>query len=170
MSRSILAFGVIATLICIGEPSFAVESASVPEVKRTAQGLYLTADEVPPFLAARRSHTLFVDVRAPEELTASGVAAGVAANAPVVIPSPDGNHRANPDFVATVARRLDDWGLTKADPIVLICHTGRRSAMAANLLARVGYANVYSVIDGFEGDGSQARGWKASGLPVRPGN
>ena len=46
-----IAFGVIATLICIGEPSFAVDSASVPEAKKTAQGLYLTADEVPPFLA-----------------------------------------------------------------------------------------------------------------------
>ena len=42
--------------------------------------------------------------------------------------------------------------------------------MAANLLAQAGYANVYSVVDGFEGDGPQARGWKASGLPVRPAN
>jgi rhodanese-related sulfurtransferase len=170
MFRYVLAGFVFAALLCAGEPSHAVDAASVPDAKKTAQGLYLTADEVPPFLASHKGRTLFVDVRTPEELAASGVADGVDANAPVVVTSADGNRRPNPDFVATVASRLSVRGLTNVDPIVLICHTGRRSAMAANLLAQAGYANVYSVVDGFEGDGPHARGWKASGLPVRPAN
>jgi rhodanese-related sulfurtransferase len=170
MSKSILAGIVFAALIGIAGTSHAVDAASVPDAKRTAQGFYLTADEVPPFLASHKGRTLFVDVRTPEELAASGVADAVDANAPLVVMSADGNRRPNPDFVTTVSNRLADMGLTKADPIVLICHTGRRSAMAANLLAQAGYANVYSVVVGFEGDGPQARGWKNSGLPVRPAN
>jgi len=170
MSKFALAGVVFAALLCIGEPSFAVDPASVPDAKRTAQGLYLTSDEVPPFLAARKGHTLFIDVRTPEELAASGVAAPVDANAPVVIMTADGQRQPNPGFIAAIEGSLAGKGLTGADPIILMCHTGRRSAMAANLLARAGYANVYSVVDGFEGDGPQARGWKASGLPVRRGN
>jgi rhodanese-related sulfurtransferase len=170
MSKFALAGVVFAALLCIGEPSFAVDAASVPEAKRTAQGLYLTSDEVPPFLAARNGHTLFVDVRTPEELAGTGVAASVDGNAPVMLMTADGQRQPNPGFIAAIAGRLAGKGLTKADPIVLMCHSGRRSAMAANWLAQAGYANVYSVVDGFEGDGPQARGWKNSGLPVRPAN
>jgi rhodanese-related sulfurtransferase len=159
-----------ASLLGAVESSFAVDAASVPDAKRTAQGLYLTSDEVPTFLAEHKGRTLFIDVRTPEELAATGVAAPVDGNAPVVLMNADGQRQPNPGFVATIAGRLGGKGLTKADPIVLICHSGRRSAMAANRLAQSGYTNVYSVVDGFEGDGPQARGWKNSGLPVRPAN
>jgi rhodanese-related sulfurtransferase len=56
----------------------------------------------------------------------------------------------------------------------LICRSGDRSAAAANLLAEAGLKNVYSVVDGFEGDlatqGPKAgqrvvNGWKNAGLP-----
>src|SRR5262249_3836600 len=80
----------------------------------------------------------------------------------------------NSDFVTEVRRRLHEKGLGPANPIVLICRSGDRSAAAANLLAQAGLKNVYSVVDGFEGDlakeGPKAgqrvvNGWKNAGLP-----
>jgi rhodanese-related sulfurtransferase len=57
-----------------------------------------------------------------------------------------------------------------------MCRSGGRSAYAVNLLAKTGFKNVYSIVDGFEGDkldieGSYYKGkrlvngWKNSGAP-----
>ena len=56
-----------------------------PKPKQTTLGLYLTSEEVPPFLAQRGGHSLFVDVRTPEELASSGVATTVDANVPLLL-------------------------------------------------------------------------------------
>ena len=59
-------------------------------------------------------------------------------------------------------------------PVLLICRSGDRSARAANLLSQLGYAAVYTVVDGFEGDAIASgdkqgqrliNGWKNAGLP-----
>ena len=50
-----------------------------------------------------------------------------------------------------------------------MCRTGRRSAMAANLLAEAGFSHVYSVIDGFEGDGPGDEGLEGRRIAVAPG-
>jgi rhodanese-related sulfurtransferase len=80
----------------------------------------------------------------------------------------------NPDFISEVRRRLATKGLKPTDAIVLICRSGDRSAAAANLLTEAGLKNVYSVVDGYEGDlaaegpkaGQRAvNGWKNAGLP-----
>src|ERR1700730_16560203 len=80
----------------------------------------------------------------------------------------------NSNFVSEVRRRLSAKGLGSDSAIVLICRSGDRSAAAANLLAEAGLSNVYSVVDGFEGDlakdgpnaGQRAvNGWKNAGLP-----
>jgi rhodanese-related sulfurtransferase len=80
----------------------------------------------------------------------------------------------NPDFLPEVRHRLTEKGLGPDSPIVLICRSGDRSAAAANLLAEAGFKNVYSVVDGYEGDvateGPKAgqrvvNGWKNAGLP-----
>jgi rhodanese-related sulfurtransferase len=80
----------------------------------------------------------------------------------------------NPDFLNEVRRKLGAKGLGPNDAVVLICRSGDRSAAAANLLAEAGFKNVYSVVDGFEGDlategpraGQRAvNGWKNAGLP-----
>jgi rhodanese-related sulfurtransferase len=57
-----------------------------------------------------------------------------------------------------------------------MCRSGGRSTRAVNVLANVGFVNVYNIIDGMEGDkvddpGSVYRGkrmkngWKNSGSP-----
>lgn len=55
-----------------------------------------------------------------------------------------------------------------------MCRSGSRSAKAANLLDQMGYKNVYTILDGFEGDKAKSgpnkghrvvNGWKNSPLP-----
>jgi rhodanese-related sulfurtransferase len=67
-------------------------------------------------------------------------------------------------------RRLKEKGLTKDDPVVLICRYGERSSRAADLLNDSGYKRVYVVVYGFEGELSEkgrrnVNGWKVDGLP-----
>jgi len=161
-----------AALIASTAPAAAIDAASVPEGKQTTLGLYLTAEETPPFLAQRGGHALFVDVRAPEELAATGVATMVDVNAPLFLRSAaDGKMQPSPNFVAEVNAKLTAKGLTKNDAVVVMCRTGHRSALAASLLAEFGFSHVYSVVDGYEGDGDGApgmKGWKSAGLPWRP--
>ncbi|MDX2223636.1 MAG: rhodanese-like domain-containing protein [Rhodospirillaceae bacterium] len=51
------------------------------------------------------------------------------------------------DFLAEVERRFPD----RATPIITMCQSGGRSALAANILAKAGYANVRSVWTGYLG-------------------
>jgi rhodanese-related sulfurtransferase len=67
-------------------------------------------------------------------------------------------------------RRLKEKGLTKDDPVVLMCRAGERSSRAADLLSDSGYKRVYIVVYGYEGEMSDkgrrtVNGWKNSGLP-----
>ena len=66
-------------------------------------------------------------------------------------------------------QRLTKAGLTKNDPVILLCRSGTRSNSAAGLLSLYGFKKAYTVIDGYEGDlatsGPQAgqrsvNGWK----------
>jgi rhodanese-related sulfurtransferase len=130
----------------------AAGASIIPEAKRTTLGLYLTSDEVAPFLAKTHGRSLFVDVRTKEE-TAEGGPARVDANIPFAFAGGGGTLEPNPGFVAQVEAGLAAKGLARTDPVVLICRSGRRSARAADLLARAGLTRVYSVIDGLEGGG-----------------
>lgn len=82
--------------------------------------------------------------------------------------------QANPRFVQDVEQRLTKAGLTKNDPVILLCRSGTRSNSAAGLLSLYGFKKAYTVIDGYEGDlatsGPQAgqrsvNGWKNAQLP-----
>jgi len=58
-----------------------------------------------------------------------------------------------------------------SDTILVMCRSGGRSAIAANLLAKAGFTKVYNIIDGMEGDGNGDSdsvvqgGWKNSSCP-----
>ena len=76
----------------------------------------------------------------------------------------------NADFVAKVNALVAREGLAKDHPIFLMCRSGDRSASAANALANVGYTNVWSLVEGFEGDKDSAgmraiNGWRNAGIP-----
>ncbi len=72
----------------------------------------------------------------------------------------------NPHFVGEVK------SLCSVDrPVVLICRSGQRSIAAGQALESAGFAEVYNVLEGFEGplDGNHRRGtrggWRHAGLP-----
>jgi rhodanese-related sulfurtransferase len=77
----------------------------------------------------------------------------------------------NPDFVSSVKDEFKP-----DDVLIMMCATGGRGAMAANLLAQAGFCRVYNMVNGLEGDrvdypgsvyhGKHMRnGWKNLGLP-----
>jgi rhodanese-related sulfurtransferase len=162
--------------------SAAVNPATVPEPKRSKPGLYLEAKDVPAFIEANggTARVLFLDIRTRAEAMFIGMASGVDALVPYVElqelmidwDAQRSAYKLDPvqDFVPEVQRRLQAKQLTKADTVVLICRSGDRSGRAATRLFEDGYAKVYSVIDGFEGDMSpegrrDVNGWRKAGLP-----
>ncbi len=163
-------------------PSLAVDPTTLPKIKISKLGLYLEAREVPEFIRKHTPKVLFVDVRTPEEQLFVGVPAGIDGTTPFGIMNYgkwDEEKKTylrypNPDFLGQFEMWVMDKGIEKTDPIVLICRSGDRSALSADLLARHGYTNVWSVVDGFEGDIAKAgpkqgqravNGWKNVGLP-----
>jgi rhodanese-related sulfurtransferase len=161
----------------------AFDAATVPELKRTKLGLYLSSPEAAKFMDQNASKALFLDVRTTAEVAFLGMPAQADANVPYMkepdFPAWDNAKKTlklelNPDFLPEVRRRLAAKGLKPTDSIVLICRSGDRSAAASNLLAEAGFKNVYSVVDGYEGDlapegpkvGQRVvNGWKNAGLP-----
>ncbi len=172
---------IVALMAC--GTAHAFDAGAVPEIKRTKLGQYLSSQEAAKFMAQNASKALFLDIRTPAEVTFLGMPAQADANVPYM-KEPDfpvwdnvkGTFKLepNPDFITEVRRRLAAKNLKPGDPVVLICRSGDRSAAAANLLAEAGFKNVYSVVDGYEGDlakdGPKAgqrvvNGWKNAGLP-----
>lgn len=72
----------------------------------------------------------------------------------------------NPRF----ARELESK-VKKDSVVLLLCRSGKRSALAAEVAAKAGFFQVFNVLEGFEGelDANQHRGggdgWRFHGLP-----
>lgn len=167
----------------LAAPALAVDAAQVPQGKQSKSGLHLDAREAHQMKQQLGDKALFLDIRTRGEVSYTGMATTVDAHVPFL------EHPANApwdekagrfklefnnDFEAEVARRMAARGLGKNDTVILICRSGDRTSKAAGLLAEQGYAKVYTVIDGFEGDvakeGPDAgkrvlNGWKNAGLP-----
>lgn len=173
------AIGAIA-LLSAAMPVLAGEWDSVPEKKATTLKLYMHPKEALARVSGpEAAKTLFIDVRTPQEAMFVGMAAQVEANIPYMVmpelPEWDAKKNAyklvqNTGFLAAVTAKLEAKGLTKNDMVILMCRSGDRSANAANLLAKAGFTQVYSVFEGFEGDMSKdgrrvVNGWKNDGLP-----
>jgi rhodanese-related sulfurtransferase len=179
--RAFVAAFIALSLVSSGAHAF--DPAAVPAAKRTKIGQYLSAQETASFVDKNGAKLLFLDVRTPAEVAFLGMPASADANVPYMMEpafrtwdSAKSNFKleTSPDFLPEVRRRLAAKGLAADAPIVLICRSGDRSAAAANLLSEAGFKNVYSVVDGYEGDmategpkaGQRAvNGWKNAGLP-----
>jgi rhodanese-related sulfurtransferase len=161
----------------------AFSGRALPEKKRSALGLYMTAMQVYENVSNQNQKTLFIDIRTVEEVNFVGIPAMVDANIPYMqIPEwkdwDEKTHNLklepNSNFAALVGQWMDKKHMNKSDIVILMCRSGDRSAKAADLLASLGYTKVYSVVDGFEGDLASAgaekghravNGWKNSLLP-----
>lgn len=153
-------------LLCLATP---LAAADLPQSKQTGLGLYLTAEETATFLA-QTPGTVMIDVRTPQEIDESGMAEGVDALIPLTAMNAAGQTMFNPDFMIGMKALAMARGLGPSDPIVIICRSGNRSAVAADALAQVGFENVYTVTDGYLGDRGvtgqrNVNGWRNAGLP-----
>ncbi len=76
----------------------------------------------------------------------------------------------NPRFVRELEAKVAKEGGKEA-VVLLLCRSGKRSALAAEAAAKAGFTNVFNVLEGFEGeiDAQQHRGgsdgWRFHGLP-----
>jgi rhodanese-related sulfurtransferase len=79
------------------------------------------------------------------------------------------------DFVKNVRNALEQNTTGEQEilnlPLFMLCRSGKRSEMGAELLVKEGFANVYNVLEGFEGDKDEnghrntINGWRFHGLP-----
>lgn len=110
----------------------------------------------------QQGHAVLVDVRSTEERKFVGHV-------------PDSVHVAwatgtsltrNPRFVRELEAKVG-----KDQVLLLLCRSGKRSALAAEAAARAGFTQAFNVLEGFEGelDAAQQRGhadgWRHHGLP-----
>ena len=182
MRISVVLSYVVFALVGLSTAAHAGEWDSLPKKKQSTLGLYMHPKEAYQYIYEHPGKVLFIDVRTKEETEFLGMPTVADANVPYLVNSDwfewnDGAKNfklvPNNNFAAEVERRLKEKGLTKNDTVILMCRSGDRSAMGADLLAKLGYTKVYTVTEGFEGDFSEAgpnarrtvNGWKNDGLP-----
>jgi rhodanese-related sulfurtransferase len=121
--------------------------------------------QVPPTLAwdlVAGEHAMLVDVRTAEERKFVG-------HVPQSLHVPWATGTAltrNPRFARELEAKVG-----KDKVILLLCRSGKRSALAAEVAAKAGFAHVFNILEGFEGEIDQAQhrggqdGWRFRGLP-----
>lgn len=172
---------IIISLALFLMPVYAAEEPKSSK-KQTLAKNYLTAVEAHDLKLQRGEKLLFVDIRTQPELVFVGSPKDMDINIPFLkLDYGQWNEQSasfkkipNSQFISTFDSVIRSKNLTKNSSIVLLCRSGKRSAAAANLLTSAGYKNVYTVIDGFEGDKAKigtekgrrvVNGWKNAGLP-----
>jgi len=154
-----------------------VDAKLLSKKKQTRLGLYVTAAEAGELLKSH-SDILLIDVRTRAEAMFVGMPIPAVKNIPFLHLGSYAYHPKkktykldpNPSFAGELARLVEQRGGDKSTTLILMCRSGTRSAKAANELAKLGYANVYSMVDGFEGDSDKqgrrtVNGWKNAGHP-----
>lgn len=81
----------------------------------------------------------------------------------------------DPEFIDKVSsaltQKLPSSVAIKDVPLLMLCRSGKRSELGAELLIKEGYTNVYNVLEGFEGDKDKnghrntVNGWRFHDLP-----
>ncbi|RSZ37064.1 MULTISPECIES: rhodanese-like domain-containing protein [unclassified Variovorax] len=136
---------------------------------RAAEGNWPYAGGVTPPVAwelVQKGQAMLVDVRSGEERKFVGHV-------------PESLHVAwatgtaltrNPRFVRELEAKLAKEG-GKDAVALLLCRSGKRSALAAEAAAKAGFTNVFNVLEGFEGEIDEhqhrgiADGWRFHKLP-----
>ena len=182
LNKLFATFMAVLMMAAFSNLAFADDWSKLSKKKQTTLGLYMTSQQAYDHMMKNMDSALFLDVRTPAELNYLGATSIMDANVPT--DTMDGRawdakkkryvRKHNENFVADVDARLNAKGLKKTDTVILMCRSGKRSAKAVNVLAKNGYTNVYTVVDGYEGDKAKkgdnkgkrvVNGWKNSGLP-----
>lgn len=124
---------------------------------KTVQSMLAEADAAVPRISPAdakalvgKADVLFLDVREPAEVAASGKVPGA-----VAVP------RGLVEFRADPASPMHDAAFDKAKTVVAYCASGGRSALVGKTLKDMGYTNVRN-LGGF-------KGWVDAGGPVEKG-
>ena len=111
----------------------------------------------------QQQQALLVDVRSGEERKFVGHVEGS-----LHVPWATGTALTrNPRFVRELEAKVGG----KNAVVLLLCRSGKRSALAAEAAGKAGFSHVFNVLEGFEGelDAKQQRGhadgWRFHGLP-----
>ena len=152
VEKVFLAFLVLAVVLGATRPGLAAEAPKDVK-KRTKLSKYLTAVEAYEMIRNGHGSVALIDVRTPQEYDFVGHPV-MARNIPVKLwsgtfdPAAKRNVLvANPAFVDQVKARFKP-----GEAIIVMCRSGDRSAIAADKLADAGFTEVFSMIDGFEGE------------------
>lgn len=147
---------------------------------QTKANLYAFAKNTAPYLKAHKD-AILIDVRTPEELEFTGWAPRTNIHVPLYLvdQSRDSWNKKKSQygfmgnrFKKQVAIELKKLHVKKDQIIFTMCRSGSsRSPRAADILTKMGYTNVYTILNGFEGhkrkDGNRGartiNGWKNSG-------
>lgn len=179
VNKTVLLAGLLSCIVAVT----AVAADKPNKVKaQTTLDLYVTAAEAWDKLQ-KDDTAILVDVRDPVEIKFTGSATPTRIHVPWMLADAAGwsDKKSswamvkNPDFNAQLTAKLAQVGATPDTTIIIMCRSGSsRSAPAVNLLAKQGYTQVWTVVDGFEGstlkegDSKGVRalnGWRNSGLP-----
>ncbi|PXW93405.1 thiosulfate sulfurtransferase [Sphaerotilus hippei] len=143
-----------------------IETTLLEQAREAASQASLPhAGGVPPADAWALAHAgvaTLVDVRSAEERKFVGHVPGS-----VHVPWATGTSLTrNPRFTRELEAKVGKDGV-----ILLLCRSGKRSALAAEAATKAGFTQVFNVLEGFEGeiDASQQRGhadgWRFHDLP-----
>jgi rhodanese-related sulfurtransferase len=120
----------------------------------------LTPQETHDLLVA--GEVVLVDVRSAEERKFVGLVPGS-----VHVAWATGTSLTrNPRFVRELEAKVG-----KAAAVMLLCRSGKRSALAAEAATKAGFTQVFNMLEGFEGEldaagqRGHADGWRFRGLP-----
>ncbi len=166
----VLFFGLVLLSSCKNKKTDPL--VGLADSRKTTLGLYVTAVDAYEMLK-KDDKIFFLDVRTRAEVAFLGMPALADTNIPYMLVG-DWDEwdkkkntfkiQANSNFLPYFKDYMRSNGLGKETKIITICRSGNRSAKAVNLLSKIGYSNVYTVIDGFEGS-TKENGWKNNGLP-----
>ncbi|WP_280152046.1 rhodanese-like domain-containing protein [Piscinibacter sp. XHJ-5] len=149
-----------ALLVELPRPSVLEEARSLArEAKLPYSGGVAPADA---WALARSGQAVLVDVRSAEERTFVGRVPDS-----LHVPWATGTSLTrNPRFVRELEAKVGKQAI-----VLLLCRSGKRSALAAEAATKAGFQSVFNVLEGFEGelDAQQQRGhfdgWRHRGLP-----
>ena len=120
----------------------------------------LLANHIKIYLT-KETNSVLLDVRTSEELSEIGKPDGEKIGLKTYfLPIKSGHERSlDKDFI----KKFKELNIDKDQKILIICRSGIRSQLAAELLVKEKY-NCINILDGFEGNCENV-GWKEAGLP-----
>ncbi|KAB7886114.1 rhodanese-like domain-containing protein [Poseidonibacter ostreae] len=150
----------------------AMDIVKSPEPKKekakTTLGLYVSGSEAGKYLNANKN-AILVDVRSPSELLFIGAANRMDIHVPLMTIDDSkynkkfGSYdvKKNKYAIDEIVYELNKKSVKKDEAIFITCRSGSsRAAPVVNALAKKGFTNVWTLIDGYEGGKAKSGNFK----------